>query len=226
MATSELPQEDWDLELTFPPHPLDWEQAVSQAAATEGDEANVGDYQVETGDKGATTWTVPKADAWGDNPVEPSNGGPDATIKRTTETEAPSGRFTTEIQTGESQIGAPAEEGDVIIEEEKEPEVPNEETVEVIDVAWGLKDTTLKVVDEDPGVTQTPITALMPNQEGTLDFEGMPDLEDMGSEEIIGEEPPVDVPSTEGPPALPWIHFKAQIHQDEIQYWAAMFTWF
>ena len=226
MAAPELPKEDWDLELTFPPCPLNWEQAVSQAAATESDEANVGDYQVEIGDEGMTTWTVPKADAWGDNPVEPSNGGPDATIKGTAETEAPGGRFTTKTQTGESQIGAPAEEGDIMIEEEEEPEVPNEETVVVTDAAWGLKDTTLKVVDEDPGATQAPITALMPGQEGTLDFEGMPNLEDIGSGEIIGEEPPVDIPPTEGSPALPWVCFEAQIHQDEVQYWAAMFTWF
>ena len=56
----------------------------------------------------------------------------------------------------------------------------------------------------------------MPGQEGALDFEGMPDLEDVGSE-IMGEEPPMDVPSTEGPPALPWVCFEAQICQDEIQ---------
>ena len=108
-----------------------------------------------------------------------------------------------------------AKEVDMIVKEEEEFEVPNEEMVEVIDVAWGFKNTTPKV----------PITASMPGQEGTLDFEGMPDLEDAGSE-ITGEEPPVDVPLTEGPPALPWVHFKAQIHQDEIQYWVAMFTWF
>ena len=180
----------------------------------------MGDYQVETGDKGATTWTVPKADTWGDNPVEPSNGGPDATIKGTAETEAPGGRFTTKTQTGESQIGAPAEEGDVMIEEEEEPEVPNEETVVVTQLLR------LLIVDEDPGATQAPITASMTSQEGTLDFEGMPNLEDIGSGEIIGEEPPVDIPPTEGSPALPWVCFEAQIHQDEVQYWAAMFTWF
>ena len=113
-----------------------------------------------------------------------------------------------------------------MIEEEEEPKLPNDETVEVTDAAWGLKDITLKVVDEDPGATQAPITASMPGQEGTLDFEGMPNLEDIGSEEIIGEEPPVDIPPMEGPPVLPWVHFKAQIHQDESQYWVAMFTWF
>ena len=34
MAVPELP-EDWDQELVFPTGPIDWEQAVSQAAAIE-----------------------------------------------------------------------------------------------------------------------------------------------------------------------------------------------
>ena len=49
IAILELSKEDWDQELTFPSHPLDWEQAVSQATAIEGDEVNaVGDNQVKT----------------------------------------------------------------------------------------------------------------------------------------------------------------------------------
>ena len=44
----------------------------------------------------------------------------------------------------------------------------------------------------------------------------MPDLEDTGSKEIIEEEPLVDVPPMEGPPAIPWVHFEAQICQDEL----------
>ena len=46
------------------------------------------------GNEGATIWTVPEADDWGDNPVEPLNGGPDV-AKGTVETEAAGGRFTT-----------------------------------------------------------------------------------------------------------------------------------
>ena len=202
----------------------------SQAAAIEGDETNGGDHQVETWDEGATAWTVPKADAWGDNPVEPLNERPDAAVKRTVKTKRLGDGPTTKTQTEggagtEGQIGVHAEEVNVLVKEE-EFEVPNEETVEVIDTAWGLRNTTPKVADEGPEATLVQITALMPDQEGTLDFEGMPGLEDVSSEEIMGEEPPVDIPLTEGPPALPWVHFKAQICQDEIQYWVAMFTWF
>ena len=111
----------------------------------------------------------------------------------------------------------------MIVEEVEEFEVPNEKTVEVTDVAWGLENTTSKVVDEDPEVSQVPITVSMPNQGDTFDLEGMPNLENTSSEEITGEKPSVDVPSTEGPPALPWVCFEAQIHQAEIQHWAAMF---
>ena len=204
----------------FPSHPLDWEQAVSQAAAIEGDEANLGAHQVETWDEATTAWTVPEADAWGDNPVEPPNERPDVAVEEAIDTETPGDETTTKTPTGEGHIGVHAEEADVIVKEEEELEVPNEETVEVTDVAWGLKNTTPKVVDEDSGATQVPITTLVLDQE--LCFEGMPDLEDVDSEEIMGEEPPMDVSLTEGPPAF----FEAQIHQDEIQYWVAMFAWF
>ena len=119
----------------------------------------MGDHQVETLDEGATAWTVPEADTWGDNPVEPSNERPDVAVEGTMETKTPDDRPTTETQTTEGQIGAHAGEVDVIVKEEEEFEVPNEEMVEVIDVAWGLKNTTLKVADEDPEATQVPITA-------------------------------------------------------------------
>ena len=169
--------------------------------------------------------------ALGDDPVEPSNERPDVAVERTGEMETPGDRPISETQTEgsagtEGQTEVHAEEVDVIVNEEEEFEVPNEEMVEGIDVAWGLKNTTPKVADEGPEATQVPITVSVPGQEGTLDFEGMPDLEDTSSEEIMGEEPSVDVPSTEGPPALPWVCFEAQVCQDEIQYWAAMFTWF
>ena len=108
---------------------------------------------------------------------------------------------------------------DVIVEEV-------EETAEVTDVAWDLKNTSPKVVDEDLEVTQVLAAASMPNNGDMLDFEGMPDLEDRSSEEPMREEPQVDNPPAEGPLALHWVCFKAQIHQDEVWYWAAMFTWF
>ena len=82
------------------------------------------------------------------------------------------------------------------------------------DVAWGLEDTSPKVIDGDPEVAQVPIAVLIPNQGDTLDLDGMPNLEDGSSEEIMGEEPLVDTPLAEGPPALPWVHFEAQICQD------------
>ena len=181
MAAPEPPKEDWDQELMFPSCPLDWEQAISQATAIEGDEANVGDQQVEMWDEGATGWTVPEPDAWSDNPMELSNERPDVAIEGTVETRTPGDRPTTETQAEggagtEGQIGVHAEEGGMIVKEEEELEVPNEETFEVIDAAWGLKNTTPKVVDDDPGATQVPISASMPDQEGTLGFEGMPDL--------------------------------------------------
>ena len=55
----------------------------------EGDEANVSDNQVETWDDRATAWTVPKADTWGVNPVEPLNERPDVAIERAVEFETP-----------------------------------------------------------------------------------------------------------------------------------------
>ena len=52
----------------FPSHLLDWEQAVSQATAIEGDEANaVGDNQVKTWDDKVTARAMPDADARGNN---------------------------------------------------------------------------------------------------------------------------------------------------------------
>ena len=197
----------------------------------EGDEANVSDNQVETWDDTATAWTVPEADAWGDDPLERSNERAGVAIKRIVEFEALGDGPTTKTQVeggagANSQIEVHAEEVDMIVEEVEEFEVPNEEMAEVTDAAWGFENTTPKVVDEDPEVTQVPVTVLMPNQGDTFDFEGMPDLEDVSSKEITGEEPSMNVPLTEGPPALPWVCFKAQVHQNEIQYWDVMFTWF
>ena len=44
--------------------------------------------------------------------------------------------------------------------------------------------------------------------------------------EADGEESLVDIPWIEEPLAQPWVTFEAQVHQDEVQHWAAMFTWF
>ena len=224
MITPKLPKEDWDQELTSPPSPLDWEQAVSWAAATEGDEDPTSNHQAEVENEGVIAWTVPHADN-SDDPVEPLHEKPNI-AEGTAVAKASGSMFTIETQTGGSQIGTLADKENVMVKEREEPEVPDDEAVGMTDAAWGPEGTTLKVVDEDPGATQVPVTALMPGQGETLDLEDMPDLEDADSEEIIGEEPPVDVPPTEGPPTIPWVCFEAQICQDELQYWAAMFTWF
>ena len=91
------------------------------------------------------------------------------------------------------------------------------------DAVWGLENTSPKVIDEDPEVTQAPVAASRPNHGDTLDFKGMPDLEDRSSKGTMGEEPSVNTPLAGGLPALPWVCFKSQIHQDEIQYWVVMF---
>ena len=67
----------------------------------EGEEANVSDNQVETWDDGATTWAVPKTDAWGDNQVEASNEGANVAIKEDVEFKAPGDGPTTGTQTEE-----------------------------------------------------------------------------------------------------------------------------
>ena len=49
MPVPELFEEDWDQELVFPTHPIDWEQAASQAAAMgENEVEDVGGDQVKT----------------------------------------------------------------------------------------------------------------------------------------------------------------------------------
>ena len=57
----ELPEEDWDDELTLPSGPLDWEQIVDQATATEGGETYAGVQPVKTEDGETPTWAGPKA---------------------------------------------------------------------------------------------------------------------------------------------------------------------
>ena len=75
-----------------------------------------------------------------------------------------------------------------------------------------------EILGEEPSVA-------VPLAKGTLDLEGMPELEDAGPEESM-EDSAADVPLTGGTPAQPWVHFEAQVCQDGVQYWAAMFTWF
>ena len=118
----------------------------------------------------------------------------------------------------DDQVKVPDEETDVIVKEVKELEVTNEGTAGTTDVVWDLENTTPKVIDEDPDMTQALTAALMPNNGDVLDYEGMPDLEDGSFKGPTGEEPQVDNPSVEEPPALPWVCFKAQVHQDEVQY--------
>ena len=84
----------------------------------------MGDHQVETWDEEATTWTVPKAEAWSDNPTELSNERPDVAIKGTVEIGTPGDRPTTETQAEggagtKGQIGVHAEEGSMIVKEEE-----------------------------------------------------------------------------------------------------------
>ena len=53
MATAvapELPEEGWDDKLTLPSGPLDWEQIISQATATEGGETYAGVQPVKIKD--------------------------------------------------------------------------------------------------------------------------------------------------------------------------------
>ena len=53
VVAPELPEEDWDDELTLPSGPLDWKQIIGQATTTEGGEADAGEHPVETKDGGA-----------------------------------------------------------------------------------------------------------------------------------------------------------------------------
>ena len=75
-----------------------------------------------------------------------------------------------------------------------------------------------EILGEEPPVA-------VPSAEGTIDLEDMPELEDTGPQESM-EESPADIPLTGETPAQIWAHFKTQICQGKIQYWAAMFTWF
>ena len=61
MPIPELEEEDWDQELTFPTPLIDWEHAVSQAAAMGEGEADIADdKEVETQGKGATARAMPE----------------------------------------------------------------------------------------------------------------------------------------------------------------------
>ena len=182
MAIPELPEEDWDQELVFPAHLIDWEHAVSQAAAMGENEADVvGDDQVKT--LGGEANVIVKEDK------EVGTPGEGATARALAETDG----------VVDDQVEVQVEEMDVIVEEVEELEVPNKETAEATDVVWDLKNTSPKVIDEDLDMTWALTAASMSDNENMPDFEGMPDLEDGSSKEPTGEEPQVDNPPAEGP---------------------------
>ena len=142
----------------------------------------MGDNQVKTWDNGATARAVPKTDARGDNQVEASNEEADVIVEEGEEFKAPGdGATARALAEGgaviDNWIEVHAKEVDVIVEEVEESKVPNKETVKGTDAVWDLKNTSPKVIDEDPEVTQVPVAVSMPNHGDTLDFKGMPDLE-------------------------------------------------
>ena len=65
----------------------------------------------------------------------------------------------------------------------------------------------------------------VPPAEAGMSLGDLPPLED-GRLKEDGEESMTDIPWIEEPLAQPWVMFEAQICQDEVQHWAAMFTWF
>ena len=204
MAVPELPEEDWDQELVFPTCPIDWEQAVSQAAAMGENEADmVGDDQVETQCDENTVGAMAGTDVRVDNQVEASRGEADVIIEseevKTLGEGATAGALAETDAVTDDWIEVQAEEADVIVEEVQEFKVPNEETTEVTDVAQDLENTSPKVIDEDLEVAQALVAAAMPDDRDVLDFEGMPDLEDGSSKEFMGEEPQMDTPPAAGP---------------------------
>ena len=87
-------------------------------------------------------------------------------------------------------------------------------------MTWDPKNTSPKVIDGNPITAQVPVAPSIPVKEE------MPDLKDASLEEPLEEEPQVDNPLTEVCPAMPWVCFKAQVCQDEVQFLAAMFMWF
>ena len=80
----------------------------------------------------------------------------------------------------------------------------------------------LEFEDAEPG--DHPIEGLLmdvPPVEAEANPEGLPLQEDDQIEEDLA-----DIPWIEEPLTQPWVMFEAQVHQDEVQYWATMFTWF
>ena len=66
--------------------------------------------------------------------------------------------------------------------------------METVKASEHPEDTTLKVINEDAEVIQASPSTSIPNHVGALEPEGMPELEDTGPEEVLGEEPPVAIP--------------------------------
>ena len=69
---------------------------------------------------------------------------------------------------------------------------------ETVEVSEHPKDTTLKVIDEDAEAIQASPSSSMPNHVGVVEPKGMPELEDTGPEEVLGEEPLVAVSLADG----------------------------
>ena len=65
----------------------------------------------------------------------------------------------------------------------------------------------------------------VPPAEAEVNPEDLPLQEDDRTKEDK-EETLADIPWIEEPLTQPWVTFEAQVCQDEVQHWAAMFTWF
>ena len=135
-----LPEEDWDDELTLPSGPLDWEQIVNQATATEGSETHEDVPLVETADRGAPTQIEPRADAEGQTRVlmEPPRGNLDTTLGESVEVPIPDRPPIVEATSG-------------VIE------------MEMAEASEHPEDTTLGVVDEGAEATPASLPAPMPH---------------------------------------------------------------
>ena len=68
---------------------------------------------------------------------------------------------------------------------------------QIVKVSERLRDTTLKVVDEDAEAVQASPPTSTPNQVGVEELQGMPELEEAEPEEVLREEPPVAIPPAE-----------------------------
>ena len=82
----------------------------------------------------------------------------------------------------------------------------------------------LEDAEPEDDLREEPLMNVPPAKTG-MDLRGLPPLDDGRSREDR-EESLADIPWIEEPLAQPWVRFEAQIRQDEVQHWAAMFMWF